>query len=53
MLCKDCPHFHIQCEYKNVYEWGIAVCDKHNLITDFRTKKKFETLSCIEEQEGE
>ncbi len=52
MLCKDCPHFHIVCEYKSIIEWGEAVCDKHNLITDFRTKKKFETLSCIEE-EGE
>lgn len=29
---------------------GEAVCDKHNLITDFRTKKKFETLRCVEEE---
>lgn len=52
MLCKDCKYFRILCEYKNEYEWGKAACDKHNLITDFRTKKKFETLSCIEEEEG-
>ena len=48
-LCKDCPHFHIRCEYKNPYEWGEAVCDKYNLITDFRTKKKFETLECVKQ----
>ena len=48
-LCKDCEYFHIRCEYKNPYEWGEAVCKKHNLITDFRSKKKFETLSCIED----
>jgi len=47
-LCKDCEHFHILCEYENPYEWGEAVCEKHNLITDFRSKKKFETLCCIE-----
>ena len=52
MLCKDCPHFHIMAEYKDVYNWGEAVCDKYDLITDFRTKKKFETLRCVEE-EGE
>lgn len=50
-LCKDCPHFHIECEYKSPSEWGIATCDKHDLVTDFRTKKKFETLSCIKETE--
>ena len=48
-LCKDCPYFKIRCECKNPYEWGEAVCEKHNLITDFRSKKKFETLRCIEE----
>lgn len=46
--CKDCEYFHIRCEYKNPYEWGEAVCEKHNLITDFRSKKKLKTLSCIE-----
>jgi len=47
-LCKDCEHFHVQCEYENPYEWGEAVCEKYNLITEFRSKKKFKTLSCIE-----
>ena len=50
MLCKDCPYFYIRAEYKDEYNWGEAVCVKHNLITDFRTKKKVETLRCIEEE---
>lgn len=53
MLCKDCPHFHIRCEYEDEYRLGEAVCDKYNLITDFRSKKKFETLECVEEGEQE
>ena len=48
-MCKDCPHFHIRLEYKNEYEWGLAECDKYNLVTDFRSKKKFEKLKCVEE----
>lgn len=49
-LCKDCPHFHIECEYRSPSEWGIATCDKYDLITDFRTKKKFETLRCVKDE---
>lgn len=49
--CKDCPHFEIRSEYESIYNWGEAVCKKHNLITDFRSKKKVETLCCIEEEE--
>lgn len=52
MLCKDCKHFHIRCEYEDEYRWGEAVCDKHDLITEFRTKKKFKTLKCVEEDDG-
>lgn len=48
-ICKDCEYFHIREEYQNEYEWGLAECKKHNLVTDFRSKKKFETLTCIEE----
>ena len=50
MLCKDCPHFNIRMEYENIYNWGMAECKKHNLVTDFRSKKKFDTLSCVEEE---
>jgi hypothetical protein len=46
-LCKDCPHFYIRCEYENEYNWGLAECSKYNLVTDFRSKKKFKTLECV------
>ena len=46
-LCKDCEHFHIRMDYENEYNWGQAECRKYNLVTDFRTKKKFKTLRCI------
>ena len=52
MLCKDCEHFKILYEpYKicgELIDWGKAVCEKHELETDFITHKKFETLSSIE-----
>ena len=31
-------------------EWGQAECTKHNLVTDFRSHKKFETLECVEDK---
>lgn len=40
-------------EYRSPYEWGMAVCEKHDLVTDFRTKKKFKTLKCIEDDNRE
>ena len=53
-LCKDCEHFHIDYEpyhYIGLYtEFGQASCKKHDLVTDFKSKKKFETLSCVEEE---
>ena len=52
-LCKDCEFFHIRMEYKNEYNWGMAECKKYNLVTDFRTKKKFETLTCIEDEQDD
>lgn len=44
---KDCPYFHIRCEYESEYNWGLAECSKYNLVTDFRSKKKFKTLECV------
>ena len=49
-ICKDCEYFRIRMEYENEYNWGLAECTKHSLVTDFRSKKKFETLSCIEDE---
>ena len=51
-LCKDCEYFEIKYEpYKVVgcyTEWGQAECKKHNLVTDFKSHKKFEILECVE-----
>lgn len=51
--CKDCEHFRIDYEpYRYIgahTELGQASCGKHNLVVNFATKKKLETLSCVEE----
>lgn len=54
-LCKDCEYFHIKWQPKH-YEGmftdaGMAVCTKHDLVTEFITNKKFLTLYCIESEE--
>lgn len=50
MLCKDCPHFHIDYPPLKGLEMGRASCDKHNLVTDFLDKRKFKTLECVEKE---
>ena len=56
-LCKDCKHFHIQCEpYKvggQIWDFGLARCEKYNLVTEFISHKKFETLSCKDDFSGQ
>ena len=51
-LCKDCEYFEIKYEPYKVAgcytEWGQAECKKHNLVTDFKSHKKFESLECVE-----
>lgn len=49
MLCKDCEYFQILCEPMKDVDFGHAVCKKHHLTTDFLSHKKFEWLSCIED----
>lgn len=57
MLCKDCKHFKILYEPQIIcgqcMDWGRAICQKHDLVTDFRNHHKFKKLSCIENNEGE
>ena len=54
MLCKDCDYFRIKWEPQKIggqlVDWGQAECVKHDLVTDFRSHKKFETLECVEEE---
>ena len=39
-------------KYEGVYtDFGQVYCDKHDLVIEFRTNKKFNTLCCIEETE--
>ena len=55
MFCKQCDHFKIQCEPQIIggqcWDFGQAICQKHNLITDFKTHNKLEKLKCIEDKE--
>lgn len=56
MLCKDCVHFKIEYEpYRSggvMWDTGLARCEKHDMVTDFITHKKFETMKCVEEKAG-
>lgn len=53
MLCKNCEHFRIECDPQIIggecWDFGRATCSKYNLVTEFRTRHKFETLSCVED----
>ena len=55
--CKDCEHFHIKWEpkhYKGLFtDFGQAACDKYDLVVDFRTNKRFDTLYCIKSEAEE
>ena len=48
MLCKDCPFFRIKLEPVKGVDFGRAVCEKHNLITEFIDRRKFNWLECAE-----
>lgn len=52
--CKDCEHFHIVQEpLPDHWDSGMAECKKHNLVTHFFDKRKFNRLTCIEEKNQE
>ena len=55
MICKDCEHFEILYEPEKIggqlVDWGRAHCKKYDLVTEFRSYKKFETLSCIKKED--
>ena len=52
--CKDCEHFHIKYQpkqYERLFtDFGQAACDKYDLVVDFKTNKKFDTLYCIKSE---
>jgi len=53
-LCKDCEYFEIIQKAHVIngecWDFGTAICKKHNLETDFRNQGKFKKLKCIEEE---
>lgn len=57
MYCKDCKHFKIEYEpYRSggvLWDLGLAKREKYDLVTDFITHKKFETMECVESLEAE
>lgn len=53
MKCVDCPEFRIAYNPikfgRNVYDSGLAICGKHNLEVEFTSRKRLNTLDCVEE----
>lgn len=51
--CKDCPHFKILYDpigkAPDIWDFGRAKCEKHDLIVDFASKRKLNRLECWEE----
>lgn len=55
MKCKDCVHFHIRQEPLRdgggiLWDFGMAECDKHNLVVDFASHRKLNKLECVENE---
>mgnify|MGYP003571332546 CR=1 FL=1 len=52
MNCIDCPHFKIAYwpikADKGYWDLGRAVCEKHDLVTDFANRGKLKRLECVE-----
>ena len=52
MKCKDCPHFKILYDpigkAMEIWDFGKAKCEKHDLYVDFASKRKLNKLECVE-----
>ena len=48
--CTDCQHFEIISRPMGNWDYGLAVCNKHEIAVDFRTMQKVNTLVCVEEE---
>lgn len=55
MTCDKCKHFNILYEplrtENKLWDMGRAICNKHNLITDFSNHGKFKRLDTCEDFE--
>lgn len=47
MKCKECPHFHIRQMPIKGWDLGLAECRFHNLVVDFASMRKVNTLECV------
>ena len=56
MKCKDCPHFKTICNPikhgTEIWDFGRAKCEKHDMIVDFANKRKLNKLECVEGLDG-
>lgn len=56
MKCVDCPHFKILYgpigKGPDIWDFGRAKCEKHDLYVDFASKRKLNQLKCWEEEYG-
>ena len=48
--CKDCPHFHIRQMPIKGWDLGMAECRKYNMVVDFASMRKVNTLECVEDK---
>ena len=48
MSCVDCPHFKIRQKPLKGVDFGLAVCEKHNLQCDYVSKQQLRRLECVD-----
>ena len=49
--CRECEHFHIVQQPIKGWDFGMAKCDKYNMVVDFVSMRKVNTLECVSELE--
>ena len=49
--CVDCESFHVAYYPIKDWDWGRAVCEKHDLVADFPSSGKLAKLKCVEKED--
>jgi hypothetical protein len=57
MKCLDCVHFRIRQEPIRSgggipLDFGMAECDKYNLVVDFASHRKLNKLECVDDEQN-
>ena len=56
MKCAECQFFKIVQEPLRyggaIWDWGMARCEKHDMVVDFKDRRKINKLTCVEETYG-